>query len=635
MERYISFDVFDTLLKRSVAQPTDIFRLMENATDNQGLLLPKGFADRRIEAERSVNREKGKPVTIQEIYDKLQIDYGQQARNWMQMEMQIEMAGCRPNQNCVSKFYEYLEKGYKIVLISDMYLPSSFISEMLAKCGIHGYIKLYVSCEYGARKHNGSLFRTVLAELGIKPWQLYHIGDAKRGDFVIPLSMGIRVKFPVANEQKKLCHIPPFIEHKSALSYRTLQASISNCCQNMNDYEKQGCTLLGPILAGYVNWMVEQLNKDKIRDVYFLSRDGFVLMRAFNALHIPNIRAHYLYTSRRAYLVPIFWMHPDKDNIIKYVNPLKSKQKLYAFLNRIGLNPIEYAQKATKYGLDIETTYKYNHFSKSEAFAGFYEEIKEDIIRQSKNEYITLVAYLKNQKFHDTIAIADVGYTGTIQYALQEVLRQEKIGVDIKGYYLGLQSASEFLQKKIIQAKGFLYDVDRDQFIYEQLKGSALLYELQFLKQEGSLKNFQVFNGVAEPQFLKSEFMVRDSGFSEATFWNEYQNGAVSFVEYCTEAFGNNLKIDPSVAIWNWMCLVRNPTLKEATFFGDFHVENGYMNAVAYPRALSYYLFHPRMLREEFLNGNVWKIGFMKRLLRIPLPYGKIYDTLKAKYNEK
>lgn len=635
MEQYISFDVFDTLIKRSVAQPTDIFRLMENAKDSQGQLLPKGFADKRIEAERAVNREKGKPATFEEIYDKLQVEYGGQAQSWKQMELQLEMAGCRPNPACVSQFNEYLEEGHKIVLISDMYLPSSFIAAMLEKCGIRGYQKLFVSCEYGARKSDCSLFRAVIAELGIKPWQLLHIGDAKRGDFAKPLSMGIRVKFPVAKDQKKLCRVPPAVGSESALSYRTLQASIANCSRNMNEYESQGCALFGPILVGYVNWLAEQLIQDEIQDVYFLSRDGWVLMRAFNALHIPNIRAHYLYTSRRAYLVPIFWMHPEKETVISYVNPLNRRQNLRVFLSKIGLNPMEYADKSAKYGLDIEHTYDYDMFSKSETFACFYDEIKDDIIRNSKNEYIALAAYLRNQKFRGTIALADVGYTGIIQYALQEVLKQERTEVNVKGYYLGLRSTSDFLQKKIIQAKGFLFDVDRNQSIYHRLQSAILLYELQFLRQEGSLKNFQIVKGTAEPQFLESEFMVRDSGFSEAAFWGEYQKGAVSFVEYCTEAFENNLKIEPSAAIWNWMRLIRKPTLKEAAFFGDFHAEDAIVKALAHPRSLLYYLFYPRILREAFLNGCEWKVGFMKRLMKIPLPYAKIYDYLRAKYNRK
>ena len=634
MERYISFDVFDTLIKRSVAQPTDIFRLMETASDNQGQSLPKGFAGKRIEAERSVTKKKGKPATFKEIYDKLQINYGQQARNWMQLELQMEMAGCRPNPDYVSKFYEYLEKGHKIILISDMYLPSSFIAKMLEKCGIRGYMKLYVSCEYGARKIDGSLFQAVLGELGIKPWQLLHIGDARRADFAKPLSMGIHVKFPVAKNQKKLCRIPPFVEPESALSYRTLQASIANCCRDMNEYQTWGCTFLGPILVGYAYWLAERLRKDEIRDVYFFSRDGWMLMQAFNAFHIPNIRAHYLYTSRRAYLVPILWMNPDKNAVIEYINPLNRKMKLSEFLGKIGLNPINYAGKAIEYGLFVDHAYAYDVFAESKVFELFYDEIKEDVIRQSRMEYTALVSYLKCQNLPDRIAVADIGNLGSIQYAMQKVLNLGEHRVDIKGYYLGIAPSSRYLQKKRIQAEGFLYDIDKNESYNELLKRATLLYELQFLKTEGSLEKIQIIDGKAVPQFKEKEFMLQTTGFSEASFWAEYQNGAVSFAEYCFHAFGGKLKVEPSAAIWNWLRLINNPTLNEAAFFGNFHVENGYIRQVAHSQPLTYYLLHPRAIKIDYYES-AWKVGFCKRLLRIPLPYGKVYDALKGKSIEK
>ena len=47
--KYVSFDIFDTLVKRNVENPTDVFKIMEG---NAG----KGFADRRIKAEREARQ---------------------------------------------------------------------------------------------------------------------------------------------------------------------------------------------------------------------------------------------------------------------------------------------------------------------------------------------------------------------------------------------------------------------------------------------------------------------------------------------------------------------------------------------------------------------------------------------------
>ena len=51
--KYVSFDIFDTLVKRNVEEPTDIFSIMEKTV---GL----GFKTKRIEAEKRARSELGK-----------------------------------------------------------------------------------------------------------------------------------------------------------------------------------------------------------------------------------------------------------------------------------------------------------------------------------------------------------------------------------------------------------------------------------------------------------------------------------------------------------------------------------------------------------------------------------------------
>ena len=63
--KVVSFDLFDTLLIRPFARPTDLFRLMERFYD-----VP-GFADRRIQAERDARKMIGHGVTLEDIYDQM------------------------------------------------------------------------------------------------------------------------------------------------------------------------------------------------------------------------------------------------------------------------------------------------------------------------------------------------------------------------------------------------------------------------------------------------------------------------------------------------------------------------------------------------------------------------------------
>ena len=49
---------------------------------------------------------------------------------------------------------------------------------------------------------------------------------------------------------------------------------------------------------------------------------------------------------------------------------------------------------------------------------------------------------------------------------------------------------------------------------------------------------------------------------------------------------------------------------------------------LAKPKSIFYYIVKPRMLKTDFALSE-WKIGFLKRLLKIKLPYFKIYKIYK------
>lgn len=59
----VSFDIFDTLLKRNVKEPTDVFSYMEKKYQIDG------FCEKRIEAEKTARKKKnGLEVTLKDIY---------------------------------------------------------------------------------------------------------------------------------------------------------------------------------------------------------------------------------------------------------------------------------------------------------------------------------------------------------------------------------------------------------------------------------------------------------------------------------------------------------------------------------------------------------------------------------------
>lgn len=634
---YVSFDVFDTLIKRSVAKPSDLFDLMENKIDQESGDGHSNFAETRRHAAKAVAEEQAVPVTLEQIYQRLAVEFGSEAFRWMELEIQIELNSCAENPLCVDLFRRCVDAGKIVVLISDMYLSSAVIERMLEKCGVAGYHKLYVSCEMGARKRDGSLFRAVIEDLGIKPSQLIHIGDNWRADYLMPVSLGIHAKH-VPNMSKELCEIPQKISCRSELAYRTIHASLHNCTYGMTDKEKMGCVLFGPLLYGFTLWLADQIQKDDIHDVYFVARDGYMMKKAFDLLGISEINTHYLYASRRSFIAPMFWKHPEFSDTMHYIGHVR-RISLRNYLVRLGVEPDDYVSVAEKQGLDMDQTVEMQDFISSAKVKDFYELIRGDVRNNARAEYEALVAYIRSLKMDSKIALVDIGYNGSTEEAFEHLLSEEGMDVEVKGYYTAVSPKAFRVLDHTMYMRGYLCDIDHDQENFDTFGRYLPIFEAQFFAPHGSVKRFVIHNDVAEPELYDFEYMLPDGSYSyEYDFIEAYQKGAVELVSYMYAHFPDHpFRVDPDVALYGLNRLGYQPTLAEAKLWGDFHrLSMTYYN-VAKPQSPTAYMRHPGQIKRDLMSCQ-WKIGFMKRLIKLPLPYGRIQKAakklLKSKINE-
>ena len=66
---YVSFDVFDTLVSRTLSAPEQLFGVVQYIGEERGHTIPGGFKKKRIEAEMKARRIKKTEVTFADIYD--------------------------------------------------------------------------------------------------------------------------------------------------------------------------------------------------------------------------------------------------------------------------------------------------------------------------------------------------------------------------------------------------------------------------------------------------------------------------------------------------------------------------------------------------------------------------------------
>ena len=98
---YISFDIFDTVIKRNVKNPTDIFDIIERKTKI------KDFKLKRIQAEKIANQKSRlEEVTIEEIYQEMDVK-----KEVMDLEIELEKEICTKNISIYHLYKKLLKKS--------------------------------------------------------------------------------------------------------------------------------------------------------------------------------------------------------------------------------------------------------------------------------------------------------------------------------------------------------------------------------------------------------------------------------------------------------------------------------------------------------------------------------------------
>lgn len=633
---YVSFDIFDTLIKRNVEEPNDVFELVALEIKRKYGWINHNFRELRIRSEKEARllSKNGEEITLDDIYTQIRrnIDTNIDDRiinEIKELECEIEKVICCPNTE-IKKIYDWcITNKKKVIIISDMYLPEELIEKMLVKCGYTEYLKLYLSSSITFKKRTGKLFDYVLKDLDIESKSIIHIGDSIKSDFI-----GAR------NRKIKTILIPKYINHLShhdikniddcdKFAFNTIRAMTNNLIQvEKNEYYKFGYEAFGPLLFGFNKWLFEDINKRGIKKIFFFSRDGHIIKRAYNEMfQYRGIEVKYLYVSRRSLRVPQIWINPELEEVVKGF-PLAKLLTVDTFIKNLGLDSDYYKESLKEYGLSLDTEVRRSEIIYSKNLVKFYSAIKDDVIKNSKKEYELLLQYLKQNDFCGDVAVVDIGWHGTLQYFLQRLVEQANLDVKMHGYYIGLAKEA----KTQLDIKGYVIDKNSRTNSCDSWKSFNGLVETIFLAQEGSTEKFHLLEkGVVVPQLYKYEYMNNDRFEPEAIKVKEIQDGAIQFInDLCNIEPLYNLEFNSNTAFERILRIGNYPTKQHIQLFSNFRFLEEQIDYLAMPKSILYYILHPRKLAKDLLMSR-WKVGFMKKLFKIPLPYVKIYKFLSRK----
>ena len=332
----VSFDVFDTLIKRTVLNPNDVFEMVEEKTG------VKGFAEARFYIQKTSPR-----LTLDEMYDWLKENRGyddQTTETLRQTELQTETNVILPRESMVEIFEYAKSRNKKIALVSDMYLSPVFMRELLEKNGIVGYQTLIISNEFRLFKHEG-LFDE-LRDFRKNGETVLHIGDNHFSDYTAAQKYGLDAfHVPSCLETAKKNGYADVLEAPTTLTERKiLGLSVALGFDDPfapNHDLRIANMVVAPLIIGYLLWVVEEL-KGKGYDYFlFSSRDGWILQDVYDCLRrrfpedLPPSK--YFYSNRRAAILTVM----DNFKLLNYFFTLPFKDDPPKLLRRLFRIPEE------------------------------------------------------------------------------------------------------------------------------------------------------------------------------------------------------------------------------------------------------------------------------------------------------
>jgi len=291
-----SFDFYDTLVTRMVANPADIFSLV-----GERLNIPD-FRSIRIAAEVAARRALGE-VNFKQIYAylPLELDLKEKAQA---LELDLERSLVVP----VAAISSQIQSGDLIV--SDMYHDESLYREVLQRLlpnVVPGAV--LVSGSAGVNKATGGLWKRVAADY---PAHQSHIGDNMLGDVSQARRNGLAADYfggAVLNRYEAAMAKHGGDGSIIAGASRATRLSLIRGDSTPAEVAtiEAFASVFGPLLYSFVSWIKRTCEEEKIRDVYFLARDGQLPYRMCSRLVAEcgqDLRCHYLFASRQALHLP-------------------------------------------------------------------------------------------------------------------------------------------------------------------------------------------------------------------------------------------------------------------------------------------------------------------------------------------
>ncbi len=527
MTRVMSFDIFDTVLTRLVGAPDRVHHLTGQHLCAAGVITvsPAAYAAARQHADHDLGARWGHPAPLAIVAAEVVVRLGLvpvAAKALVDAELGVEREVCRPVPGAVERLATARRRtGRGVVFVSDTPLPEAFLRELLA----HHHLlepgdQLFGSADRGADKHGGGLFDVVAAELGERPEDIEHVGDNRHSDVVQARRHGWRAH----HDARGSLNVHEELLERSAsdtdgVSSRLAGASRLARLDAVHRGADPALAALAagvglPLLVGFGAWVVRQARLLELDRLYFLSRDGEVLLDVAAPL-AASARAvtscHYLRGSRLAWNLPSTaaplgrnrdeWLHDDRDQRV-----VSARLKLA----RLGLTP-EAAYRCC--GSPLLAPWQADRHLSADEQRELYEllavgPLADQLTRTANEQHALMLRYLDQEGVTapGRVGIVDVGWRGRINRSLEEVLRSADRPLPAAHLFVALLEDARSLMGPDLhdRSRAWLFDESRHRGVQRVRNSDIVMIESFTKSSQPYTRGYEVVGGRVEAQLVEA-----------------------------------------------------------------------------------------------------------------------------------
>lgn len=500
----ISFDVFDTLLRRNVHPPEVIphaatawlarrlaelgirrspqniwtcrlrcERFLRQAAAAEGFDEEFQLSDLLFElilgllTDQSTDRT---DATAQALLVSRAAALAEEAVNY---EVALERQATAPVPQMPELFARLRAAGKRLAVCSDMYLSADHIAALLAH---HGYnledVPVFVSSQQKINKRSGRLFRHMLEKQDVPAVRWLHIGDDPAADIRPTRSLGISAfQLRLRPEEDRRRRIATYYHRSRQALWRgafVAAAADSFPLPQAGDpfFYDYGRMCLGFPFAVFAHRLIERARCEQCDRLLFVARDGFLLRKLYQCL---------------------------ANRLTAGEGPAIG----YVALSRQSTTPRDEAQREL------------------------------------------LAEYLSGQGFwgdRQRVVLVDIGWRGTIASNLRQSFGSQSDFPRLRGWYFGWRGRADAERPSVERDEGLLFDVRRDPTVSAAAAQCLPLWEEAAKAPHGATLGYARTETEVVPVFADSRYPGRAAEIQSQPALAAVQRGILDFAAAYADA---------------------------------------------------------------------------------------------------